>query len=263
MLLQTENLLLVGLGFGLGLLLCMIVGFSIWAAANRWRDRKRRLAVPATILDLQAEREALRAKNAMVQSRYEMLLESARNTGAEHEAEVVRHRNRALQAGETLAAVEAENQKLRKLVDTLAAETKARGLRIAALEKAELDAVAAAEKTAKSAARPLADNVVQLPVHAPATDKSDVVSSRLAARVAQLQAVSVDMTTDKPITVVDDVTHLADEAAPAPAPEPDVAISVAAVEDTAAKLVDPMRSSGLARLKMLGALLPGSKRDGE
>ena len=58
---QTESLLLVALGFALALVLAMIFGFAIWSSANRWASYKRKREVPTTILDMQAEREALRA----------------------------------------------------------------------------------------------------------------------------------------------------------------------------------------------------------
>lgn len=250
MLFQTEYLLLIGLGFGLGLLVCMTFGFSIWAAANRWQDRKRRLAIPSTILDLQAERSALRAENAMVRSRYEMLLEDARNTGAEHEAEVMRHRNRALQTTSKLSENEAEIQKLRKLVDKLAAETKARGQRLAELTEA-------ASHRPEEAPPPVPSNVVTLPLSPASAERASAHPLRISARVAQLQAVADELTAE----------HMAQAAAASatesngasPAEEGNSAPQPGADSTPEGDAAD----SGLTRLKKLASHLTTPSKTGE
>ncbi len=130
---ETESLLLLGLGFAAALVVAMVFGYTIWAAANRWADRKRKLEVPSLILDLQAEREALRAQNAMTARRLEFELEEARDQAAESAAEVTRHRNRAILFAKTLQAKDSEILTLRSLATELTDETNRRAKIIARL----------------------------------------------------------------------------------------------------------------------------------
>ncbi|MCA0432797.1 MAG: hypothetical protein LCH46_05995 [Proteobacteria bacterium] len=130
---ETESLLLLGFGFAAALVVAMVFGYAIWAAANRWADRKRKLEVPSLILDLQAEREALRAQNAMTARRLEFELEQSRDQAAEFAAEVTRHRNRAILFAKTLQAKDSEILTLRSLATELTDETNRRAKIIARL----------------------------------------------------------------------------------------------------------------------------------
>jgi hypothetical protein len=125
--LQTESLLLVALGFGIAMVLALIIGYLMWSAANRWVEARRKKAVPGMILNLQAERAALRAENAMTEQRYRDQIEIARTELAEKTAEVNRHRNRAMAHAEALTARDAELAELQAQLEKLGVESRRRG----------------------------------------------------------------------------------------------------------------------------------------
>lgn len=122
----TETLLLIALGFALAIVFFMVFGFAMWSAANRWSAFRRRKEIPTTILDMQAEREALRASNAMTTTRFETLLQNSRDEAAERTAEVSRHRNRAILVSREVDAKNAEILSLSAKVKALTVETNAR-----------------------------------------------------------------------------------------------------------------------------------------
>ena len=99
---RTETLLLVILGFSLATLIALFFGRLVWAAGLRVGARRMRKQVPSTLVELQTERDRLRAEYAMLSQRLSARLEDARLKLAEQTAEISRYRNR-------LEGLEADN----------------------------------------------------------------------------------------------------------------------------------------------------------
>ncbi|NMD08678.1 MAG: hypothetical protein GYA66_11955 [Phyllobacteriaceae bacterium] len=190
---QTETLLLVALGFAFALVLAMIFGFGIWSAANRWASYKRKREVPTTILDMQAEREGLRAQNAMTSRRLEFMLEEARYQAAEKTAQVTRHRNRAIVMSKDLIAKDAEIASLRALAAELTSETNKRARIIAKLTGHEVTKLRSFDLPVPQGVKPF---TVPKPVAqpAPAEVAADAAPlDRIKAKIAELNALSAQI----------------------------------------------------------------------
>ncbi len=93
---QTEALMLIGLGFVLALLLVMAFGRGVWTLSNSYARRQRTRDLPAAMLSLEADRDRLRAENAAMASKLEVVSENAKAAIAGQTAEVARHRNRVV-----------------------------------------------------------------------------------------------------------------------------------------------------------------------
>jgi hypothetical protein len=93
---QTEALMLIGLGFVLALLLVMAFGRGVWSLSNNFAKRQRSRDLPAAMLSLEADRDRLRAENAAMASKLEVVSENAKAAIASQTAEVARHRNRVV-----------------------------------------------------------------------------------------------------------------------------------------------------------------------
>ena len=91
---QTETLMLVALGFALALILVLLLGRLIWNMAMSVGARRQAKLVPVKILDLQADRDRLRAEHAMMARKVELRLDEIKIRMTEQMAEVSRNRNR-------------------------------------------------------------------------------------------------------------------------------------------------------------------------
>lgn len=190
---QTETLLLVALGFAFALVLAMIFGFAIWSAANRWASYKRKREVPTTILDMQAEREGLRAQNAMTARRLEFLLEDARMQAAEKTAQVTRHRNRAIVMSKDLIAKDSEIASLRALAAELTAETNKRARIIAKLTGHEVAKLRSFDLPVPQGVKPFTVPK-PTPTPAPVEVAADAAPlDRIKAKIAELNALSAQI----------------------------------------------------------------------
>lgn len=187
---QTETLLLVALGFAFALVLAMIFGFAIWSAANRWATYRRRREVPTTILDMQAEREGLRAQNAMTARRLEFLLDEARSQAAEKTAQVTRHRNRAIVMSKDLIAKDAEIASLRALAAELTSETNKRARMIGRLTGHEAVKLRSFDLPVPEGAKPF---TVPKPVEKPEVNADSAPLDRIKAKIAELNALSAQI----------------------------------------------------------------------
>jgi hypothetical protein len=191
---QTETLLLVALGFAFALVLAMIFGFAIWSAANRWASYKRKREVPTTILDMQAEREGLRAQNAMTARRLEFLLEEARSQAAEKTAQVTRQRNRAIVMSKDLIAKDAEIASLRALAAELTAETNKRARIIAKLTGHEAVKLRSFDMPVPEGVKPFAVQRPDTSVAASAELPGEAAPiDRIKAKIAELNALSAQI----------------------------------------------------------------------
>jgi len=91
---QTETLMLVALGFALALLLALLFGRGMWNVAIALGARRNAKNVPVQMLELQADRDRLRAEHAMMARKLELRLEDIKARMTEQMAEVSRSRNR-------------------------------------------------------------------------------------------------------------------------------------------------------------------------
>ena len=91
---QTETLMLVALGFALALLLALLFGRAFWNVAVALGARRNAKLVPVQMLELQADRDRLRAEHAMMSRKLELRLEDIKGRMTEQMAEVSRNRNR-------------------------------------------------------------------------------------------------------------------------------------------------------------------------
>ncbi len=90
----TETLMLVALGFALALIIVLLVGRGLWSMAMRLGARRQAKQVPAVMIELQADRDRLRAEHAMMARKLELRLADIKGRMTEQMAEVSRHRNR-------------------------------------------------------------------------------------------------------------------------------------------------------------------------
>lgn len=110
---QTETVMIFLLGFCSALLVILLFGRSLWSAIGHWSGWKGKRSVPNTILDLQAERDTLRAERAILAKRLETGSTDIKMRMAEQMAEVARNRNRVLDLNASLKASQAETEKMR------------------------------------------------------------------------------------------------------------------------------------------------------
>ncbi len=220
---QTETLLLVALGFAFALVLAMIFGFGIWSAANRWASYKRKREVPTTILDMVAERDGLRAQNAMTARRLEFQLDEARAQAAEKTAQVTRHRNRAIVMSKDLIAKDAEIASLRALAAELTAETNKRARIIAKLTGHEVTKLRSFDLPVPPGVKPFTvpKPLAQAPTLASTELPADAAPlDRIKAKIAELNALSAQIADQQSAeSRAVDATLAAREAREAP-PEP-------------------------------------------
>jgi hypothetical protein len=104
---QTETLLLFVLGFCVALFVVLLFGRGVWAMIgtwSSWRDQRRQ---PAAILELQAERDGLKAEKAMMTQKLEATVTDVKMRMAEQMAEVSRTRNRFLDLTQSIKEKEA------------------------------------------------------------------------------------------------------------------------------------------------------------
>lgn len=123
---QSETLMLFILGFSVATFLGLIAGRIAWKLAFRLGARHNQRNMPSTMIELQTERDRLRAEHAMMAKKLELRLGDIRMRMAEQTAEVSRHRNRfetlkqdVANRDEMLAEREAEIVTLRDKVSYL------------------------------------------------------------------------------------------------------------------------------------------------
>jgi chromosome segregation ATPase len=91
---QSETLMLIVFGFAVATFLALIVGRLAWKLAVRIGARRVQQNVPVTVVDLQNDRDRLRAEQAILSRKIEVRLDEMKLRMAEQAAEVNRNRNR-------------------------------------------------------------------------------------------------------------------------------------------------------------------------
>jgi hypothetical protein len=175
---QFETTLLIVLGFAIATFLALLAGRLAWKLALRLGAKRAQRNIPATVVDLQSDRDRLRAEQAILSRKIEVRLDEMKMRLAEQTAEVTRNRNRVETLMQQNAALEqsaasrdSEIAMLRELVQKLEAELSERAVlanglqsslnikeeEIAGLQKSFLERLDAAEPGAEqpSAAVPV------------------------------------------------------------------------------------------------------------
>ena len=91
---QSETYLLIFLGFASASFLGLIAGRIAWKLAFRLGARQAQRNMPSSMIELQTDRDRLRAEHAMMAKKLELRLGDIKMRMAEQTAEVSRHRNR-------------------------------------------------------------------------------------------------------------------------------------------------------------------------
>jgi archaellum component FlaC len=103
----TETLMLVALGFALALLVVLLFGRGFWAIATSFGAKRKVKNIPLEMLELQADRDRLRAEHAIMSRKLELRLEEIKGRMTAQMAEVSRSRNRVQTLVEQLETSEA------------------------------------------------------------------------------------------------------------------------------------------------------------
>jgi chromosome segregation ATPase len=139
---QSETLMLLILGFASAAFLGLIAGRIAWKLAFRLGARHTQRNMPSTMIELQTDRDRMRAEHAMMAKKLELRLGDIRMRMAEQTAEVSRHRNRfetlkqdVAKRDETLVERNAEIATLRDKVNYLEAKLEEKESELEALNE--------------------------------------------------------------------------------------------------------------------------------
>lgn len=121
--------MLIVLGIAIATFLALIIGRLAWKLAIRIGARRVQRNVPVTVVDLQNDRDRLRAEQAILSRKIEVRLDEMKLRMAEQSAEVTRNRNRVetlmqqiADQDDVIAARDAEIARLSSLVSSLERE---------------------------------------------------------------------------------------------------------------------------------------------
>jgi hypothetical protein len=168
---QSETLMLLILGFSVAAFLGLIGGRIAWKLAFRMGARHTQRNMPSTMIELQTDRDRMRAEHAMMAKKLELRLSDIRMRMAEQTAEVTRHRNRfeilkqdLAKRDEELLERNAEIVTLRDRVSELETQLEERDGEIQALNESlveveEVEIVDAKEATGEAPPVPTEDRL--------------------------------------------------------------------------------------------------------
>jgi hypothetical protein len=168
---QSETLMLLILGFSVAAFLGLIAGRIAWKLAFRLGARHTQRNMPSTMIELQTDRDRMRAEHAMMAKKLELRLSDIRMRMAEQTAEVSRHRNRfellkqdlakrdelLLERNAEIVSLRDEINSLEKQLEEKTAEVKA--MTESLVEVEEVQIVDASEATASAAPAPTEDRL--------------------------------------------------------------------------------------------------------
>lgn len=149
---QSETLMLLILGFSIAAFLGLIAGRIAWKLAFRLGARHTQRNMPSNMIELQTDRDRMRAEHAMMAKKLELRLGDIRMRMAEQTAEVSRHRNRfeilkqdlekrdelLLERNAEIVFLRDEVSSLEKLVKEKDAEVKAMAESLVEVEEVEI-----------------------------------------------------------------------------------------------------------------------------
>jgi chromosome segregation ATPase len=106
---QLETWMWMALGFAIAAFIALFSARFLWDFALRLGANRSRSLVPANMVELQADRDRLRAEYAMLSRKLELRIDDLKTRNAEQTAEVSRNRNRIETLMEELGKFETEN----------------------------------------------------------------------------------------------------------------------------------------------------------
>ena len=159
---QSETLLLLVLGFATASFLGLIAGRIAWKLAFRLGARQAQRNMPSSMIELQTDRDRMRAEHAMMAKKLELRLGEIRMRMAEQTAEVSRHRNRfeilkqdVAKRDEMLVERNAEIETLGDKVSYLEAKIEEKDKELETLNESLVEVVVEEEPVAPAVAKPL------------------------------------------------------------------------------------------------------------
>ena len=214
----TETLMVLALGSALTFVFFLLFGRLFWGMAVNAGARRNAKQAPVQLLDMQADRDRLRAEHAMMARKLELRVDDIKTRMAEQQAEVSRNRNRvqSLQADielrdEKLKNKDREISALSTQLDVLKAELEATQQTV---ENLNVDATRRDGEmiTLQNGFRQVGANLreknslvgnlnnelrqaltPETSAAAPPADPMAQVENRLRQRVAELTSISADM----------------------------------------------------------------------
>ncbi len=213
---QTETLLVLALGSALTLLIFLLFGRVFWNMAMAAAARRRAKQVPVEMMNLQADRDRLRAEHALMARKLELRLDDINIRMTEQMAEVSRHRNRVqglMQEIESrddalkhrqreidalttqLEIKDAEYDAAQRTIEGLNDEKAIHGQEMAKLQGAlyKLGAVLRNKDTLVGQLNDELRSLLALPTSEAPADLAPTVEDRLRRRVAELTSISADI----------------------------------------------------------------------
>ena len=205
---HIETIMLILLGLTGALLIALLIGRLFWGQAINLGKRRSRRESPATITELRAEKDKLRAEYAMLSRKLELRLNDLKTRLAEQTAEVSRNRNRVdilvseiRQRDEKISKLVTENENYIKQMVPLESELAARTQTIQQLREQlrDRDAQIAELTLQLDATRiDLANASKPVPTPVPGAIAShatgnNAIQSRLEQRIADLTSLSAQI----------------------------------------------------------------------
>ncbi|MCI5074432.1 hypothetical protein [Oricola sp.] len=114
---MLQSVLIFTLGFLAASLLALVAAPAIWRRAVYLTRKRIEAALPLTINELNAEKDALRAEHAMAMRRLELRLKDTREVGASEKLLVEAQTDRIKTLEKTLAEVTARREELQRQVE--------------------------------------------------------------------------------------------------------------------------------------------------
>lgn len=216
---QTETLLLILVGFSIAALIFLFLARILWHAGVRLGARRMRRQAPATVAELQSERDSLRGEYARLSQKLGSRLEQAKLQMAEQMAEVTRHRNRLSQMSLDLSARDTEIEQLRLRILALDEDVADRTAKLAEAEnqlRAAREETMRADEEIEQLRRRV--SVLEYSANSPAviamTDAGETpelsADERLKQRIEDLAALSQDIAAQRQASGQSEVTAALD-----------------------------------------------------
>jgi DNA repair exonuclease SbcCD ATPase subunit len=218
----TETLMLVALGFALALLMVLLFGRGFWAIATSFGAARKVKNIPVQMLELQADRDRLRAEHAIMSRKLELRLEEIKGRMTAQMAEVSRSRNRVQtlveqlesseatvatrdrEVAELMAQVQAYTSEIETTKDTLntfTLDNDQKNREITKLTQSVLQLTTSLREANSLAANSVEDSKSRLRARTaaiaqplkPEIQEADIVEGRMKKRISQLTSISMEM----------------------------------------------------------------------
>lgn len=131
---MVQSLLLVTLGFLVASLLALLAAPLLWRRAQRIMRKRLEAVVPMSLDEVRADRDALRAEQAMAMRRLEVENAEVRRIDAEHVIEIGRGREALKERADTIARLQSRIEALERREEQLTEQLRKRERELSALD---------------------------------------------------------------------------------------------------------------------------------